>query len=267
MARPADRHPAAAPPGRPPDEAATADGRTPAAGAARGGSRTALLWVAALYPTLAAWLYFVALGDHPQMRVAYGAAKVLQALLPLVGWYLLGMERRHAGGGTRRGATTAGVLTGLLLGGGVLAAWASPLARWDALGPVPERVWARLVALGADTPLRFVALALFLSVLHSWFEEYYWRWFLFGQLERRMAGWRAMALSSLAFASHHWIVLDSFLAGAHRWTATLPLTLLVAAAGAVWAWLYRRYRGLKAPWVSHLLVDAALMAVGYQLIW
>lgn len=238
-----------------------------AAGEGRAGLRTALLWVAALYPTLAAWLYFVALADHPQMRLAYGAAKVLQALLPLAGWYLLGMARRHAAGGAPAGAPTAGALTGLLLGGGVLAAWASPLARWEALGPVPERVWARLVALGADTPLRFVALALFLSVLHSWFEEYYWRWFLFGQLERRMPGWRAMALSSLAFASHHWIVLDSFLAGAHRWTATLPLTLLVAAAGAVWAWLYRRYRGLFAPWLSHLLVDAALMAVGYQLIW
>ena len=222
--------------------------------------------VAALYPLLAAWLYFVALGEHPQMRVAYGAAKVVQALLPLVGWWVLRMER-GAGGGPAPGSVRAGLLTGALLGGGVLAAWASPLAQWGALAPVPERVWARLVALGADSPLRFLVLALFLSVLHSWFEEYYWRWFLFGQLERRMAGWKAMALSSLAFALHHWVVLDSFLAGGHRWTATLPLTLLVAAAGAVWAWLYRRYRGLLAPWVSHLLVDAVLMAVGYQLIW
>jgi membrane protease YdiL (CAAX protease family) len=228
---------------------------------------TALLVVAALYPTLAAWLYFVTLGDHPQMRVAYGGAKVVQALLPLVGWWLLGMARGSGQPPVRRGAPTAGLLTGLLLGGGVLAAWASPLAQWQALGPVPGRVWARLVTLGADTPLRFLALAIFLSVLHSWFEEYYWRWFVFGQLERRMAGWKAMTLSSLAFASHHWIVLDSFLAGEHRWTATLPLTLLVAAAGAVWAWLYRRYRGVLAPWLSHLLVDAALMAVGYQLIW
>jgi uncharacterized protein len=226
---------------------------------------TALLVVAALYPTVAAWLYFVTLGDHPQMRLAYGAAKVLQALLPLLGWWLLRMERQRASG--LPGGAVAGLLTGALLGVGVFAAWASPLASWAALGPVPTRVWARLVALGADSPLRYLALALFLSVLHSWFEEYYWRWFLYGQLERRMVAWKAVTLSSLAFASHHWIVLDSFLAGAHRWTATLPLTLVVAAAGAVWAWLYRRYRGLLSPWLSHLLVDAALMAVGYQLIW
>ena len=225
----------------------------------------AFLAVVALYPFAAAWLYFVALGDHPQMRLAYGGAKVLQALLPLVGWWLLRMDRSTAA--PTRGATRAGLLTGAILGGAVLAAWASPLADWSALGPVPGRVWARLVALGADTPVRFLALAMFLSVLHSWFEEYYWRWFLFGQLERRLAGWKAMALSSVAFALHHWIVLDSFLAGAHRWTATLPLTATVAAAGAVWAWLYRRYGGLRSPWVSHLLVDAALMAVGYQLIW
>ena len=226
---------------------------------------TALLAVTALYPTLAAWLYFVAVGDHPQMRLIYGGAKVVQALLPLVGWYLLRMERDAAA--SAPGGVVAGLATGALLGGGVLAAWASPLAQWSALGPVPGRIWARLVVLGADTPLRFLALALFLSVLHSWFEEYYWRWFLFGALERRMAGWKAMTISSLAFAAHHWIVLDSFLAGQHRWTATLPLTLLVAAAGGVWAWLFRRYRGLAAPWVSHLLVDGALMLVGYRLIW
>jgi uncharacterized protein len=231
----------------------------------RPGLATAFLVVAALYPTVAAWLYFVALGDHPQMRLAYGAAKVLQALLPLAGWWLLRMDRQRGPGAA--GGVVAGLLTGALLGGGVLAAWASPLASWAGFGPVPARVWARLVALGADSPLRYLALALFLSVLHSWFEEYYWRWFLCGQLERRMAAWKAVALSSLAFASHHWIVLDSFLAGAYRWTATLPLTLVVAAAGAVWAWLYLRYRGLLSPWLSHLLVDAALMAVGYQLIW
>jgi membrane protease YdiL (CAAX protease family) len=230
-----------------------------------GRSGTALLALCAVYPTVAAWLYFVALGDHPQMRLAYGAAKLLQALLPLLGWWLLRMDR---GGGERRaGGVAAGLLTGALLAGAVLAAWASPLMQWDALAPAPGRIWARLVALGADTPLRYLGLAAFLSVLHSWFEEYYWRWFLFGQLERRIGGWPAMAASSLAFSAHHWIVLDSFLGGDHRWAATLPLTLVVAAAGGVWAWLYRRYGGLRAPWLSHLLVDAALMAVGYQLIW
>src|SRR5690606_20048332 len=133
------------------------------------------------------------------------------------------------------GATRVGLLTGALLGGGVLAAWASPLSRLPALAPAAGQIWERLVALDAASPLRYLALALFLSVLHSWFEEYYWRWFLFGQLERRLGAPAAIALSSLAFSAHHWVVLDSFLAGDHRWTATLPLTLLVAAAGAVWA--------------------------------
>ena len=72
--------------------------------------------------------------------------------------------------------------------------------------------------------------------------------------------------SSLAFASHHWIIVDTFLAGHHRWTATLPLTLLVAAGGSIWGLLYLRHRSLLAPWLSHLLVDAALMVVGYRLV-
>jgi hypothetical protein len=101
---------------------------------ARGRLHGAFLVVVALYPTLGAWLYFVALAEHPQMRVAYGAAKVVQALLPLAGWYLLGMERTtHRGGRAgRRFTVRDGLLTGALLGGGVLAAWASPLMRWEA---------------------------------------------------------------------------------------------------------------------------------------
>ena len=40
----------------------------------------------------------------------------------------------------------------------------------------------------------------------------------------------------------------------------------VATGGAVWAWLYERTGSLWAAWLSHLLVDTAIMAVGYDLV-
>jgi membrane protease YdiL (CAAX protease family) len=143
---------------------------------------------------------------------------------------------------------------------------APPLHGWAPLALAPAGIVRRLVALRITTPAAYLALTLGLSVVHSLFEEYYWRWFLFGRLALRLRPRMAVLVASLAFALHHWIVVDSFLGGAHRLVATLPLTLLVAIAGALWCWLYRREGSLLAPWLSHLLVDAALMAVGWWMV-
>jgi len=228
-------------------------------------ARLSLLAVAASFPTFAAWTYFVVWAHTPWMRVLYGVCKVAQAALPLLGWWALGMERRPAWS-ARPGAAVAGLFSGAVIGGATLAVFAGPLPAWLPLAEIAGRIHERLVDLGAATPLRYLLLALGLSVAHSLFEEYYWRWFLFGQLQLRLPLGAALTLAGLAFASHHWIVVDSFLGGQHRLTATLPLTLLVAVGGGWWGWLFQRHRSLLAPWLSHLLVDGALMAVGWQLV-
>ncbi len=203
------------------------------------------------------------------MRVLYGASKVAQGSLPLIGWWALDMRRRPAWSGRRSGwlrAAAAGIVSGIVLGGPVLAAYAAgPLRAWLPLDEAAARIHTLLVDFGAATPARYLLLALGLSVAHSLFEEYYWRWFLLGQLRERLPFALALTLGSLAFASHHWIVVDSFLGGEHRVLTTL-VTLLVAAGGGLWGWLFHRHRTLLAPWLSHLLVDGALMLVGWQLI-
>jgi membrane protease YdiL (CAAX protease family) len=232
-------------------------------------ARLLLLVVAASFPTFAALTYFVVWAHTPWMKVLYAASKVVQAALPLLGWWALGMERRPGWAARPSGrsrAALAGLISGGAIGGVVLAAFAGPLPAWLPLAEVARRIHERLVDLGAATPLRFLLLALGLSVVHSLFEEYYWRWFFFGQLQLRLPLPAALTLAGLAFASHHWIVVDSFLGGEHRLAVTLPLTLTVAAGGAWWGWLFQRHRSLLAPWLSHLLVDGALMAVGWQLV-
>ena len=136
-------------------------------------------------------------------------------------------------------------------------------------GPLLEearpRILSRVQAIGADTPIRFLGLALFLSVIHSLLEEYYWRWFVFGRLQERMHVAGAVILSSAAFTLHHVIVLHAFL-GPDFWPVTLALSLAVGLGGAIWAVIYHRCRLLAAPWISHILVDLAILAIGYHLI-
>lgn len=225
-----------------------------------------VLLLAMVFPALATWLYFVALAGRPSMRPAYAACKVAQFALPLA-WVALVQGRavrpeRHHG----RGIPT-GLLFGLGVLGAVLLLYVGVLRSSEAFAEFPARLRAKLADIGADTPARFLGLAVFLSILHSFLEEYYWRWFVFGQLQRGMPWTRAASISGLAFMAHHVIVIDAYLAPGHFWTVAAPLSLGVAAGGFAWAWLYHRTGSLYGPWLSHLLADAGLMIIGYDWVW
>jgi len=38
------------------------------------------------------------------------------------------------------------------------------------------------------------------------------------------------------------------------------------AAGACWSWLYLRYGSIWPAWISHVIADIAVFAVGWQLL-
>jgi len=48
--------------------------------------------------------------------------------------------------------------------------------------------------------------------------------------------------------------------------AALPFSLCIAVGGMVWAWLYHRTHTIYSSWISHLVIDAAIMVVGYDLV-
>lgn len=223
----------------------------------------AVLAFALAWPTVYTWLYFVALAGSPAMRVAYGLGKTIQFALP-VAWLVL-VERQRIGWPRW---TSRGLALGAAFGAAVfVATWGlyrlalqgSPL-----LAEAPAQIAAKLADVGCNTPLSFLGLAVFYCLLHSGAEEYYWRWFTFGQLRRLTPVWAAGLISSLGFMSHHVLVVATFV---HPWPAAAALSLAVAVGGGVWAALYHRTGSLYAPWLSHLLVDAVLMLIGYDLVW
>lgn len=225
----------------------------------------ALILVAMVLPTAAAWVYFITLAGRPGMAATYLAAKAAQALLPLVGWYALGMHRHPAWSRPAQG-WGSGILAGALLSLPAVVLYAAFLRGTALLEGAPAQIEQRLDAFHATTLGGYLALALALSLLHSLFEEYYWRWFLFAALRERMAWWAALTLSSAAFAAHHAVVIAGLLGpGAPAWVIAAG-TLAVAVAGATWSWLYQRHGSLLAPWASHVVVDLAVMAIGLDLI-
>lgn len=238
---------------------------------------TAALAFALLFPTLGIWLYFVAASVPAWTRILYLGSKVVQFSFPLVwtwradGGLRWDSEDRSGGGASRasgrRRRFAAGLLTGLLTGllaaAAVLLGHRFLLAGNPLLAGLPAGIAARLAAIGIDSAGGFLTVAVFYSVVHSLLEESYWRWFVFGRLRRRLGFPAAVALSGLAFAAHH-VVLIGLLLGSFG-PLTWLLALVVAAGGAAWAWLYEKSGSLAGPWLSHALVDAALMTVGYRL--
>jgi membrane protease YdiL (CAAX protease family) len=235
-------------------------------------SRRVVATVAAaamVFPSLLTWLYFVALQGHPAavQQVVYTTGKILQFGLPLL--WVLAVKGRIPRAASRRTwrlpySIGVGAVFGLLVAAAILAGYYGWLQSSGWFTAAETAIGQKALAFGLRTPAQFAAVGIFYALVHSLLEEYYWRWFVFGQLRRLLPLGQSTALASLAFAAHHWIVLGSYFG---RFSpVTWLMTFAVAVGGAVWCGIYHRSHSLLGPWLSHALVDAAIFAVGFAII-
>ena len=97
----------------------------------------------------------------------------------------------------------------------------------------------KIIGFGINSAAKYFLLAGFYSLFHSLLEEYYWRWFVFRQLERLIPLWPAIILSGIAFTLHHIVVLAIYFQRrtvARRRYSRAPSPI----GGCFWAWLYHR---------------------------
>jgi membrane protease YdiL (CAAX protease family) len=267
------------------------------------------LLFAMIFPTVAAWSYFLGLAGrgsvvNPWQQAAYVIGKVVQFSFPLAFLVFLGRRAQqrtqrqraytqHAPVGElpptakswdvsldsgwrdprwlqvqrpRFSGLRPALIFGLAVAAVMLGVYFGALRGTRLLEKTPAMVRHKLEQVDMATPECYVVLAVFVVAAHSLLEEYYWRWFVFGGLRLFLSLAPAMLLSSLAFMAHHVVVLYVYLPGKF-WSAALPFALGIAAGGAVWAWLYERNGSLGAPWLSHLIIDAAIFAIGWDLLW
>jgi len=223
-----------------------------------------ILFVALVLPSLVTWAYFVWLAEAGVAKqIAYSVGKIVQFALPMV-WVLV-IRRQSLELSSPSGK---GVLLGLAFGVVVAVAMfvlygAILKPRGFVEGRVRREAVAKIRQFGLTRLWRYAALGVFYALAHSALEEYYWRWFVFGRLEARVSLWPAVAVSSLGFMAHHVILLGVYFGW--RSPATFVFSLAVAVGGAAWAWLYAESGSLLGPWLSHLLIDAAIFTIGYDL--
>ena len=246
-------------------------------------STLAAIVFAMFFPTVLTWVYFVLMANWSAyaQQSAYSVLKFVQFGFPAVwSWCYfretlpalvpgrqhpeLAVASQQAGSKIPGSGWLVSVWFGLFVAASVFAGyWFLSRTGWIEESFV-EVVRQRVSGMDIDTPLRFAALGVFYALIHSYLEEYYWRWFVYIRLRDYLPDKMAILVSSLGFMSHHVILLGTFFG----WSS--PLTWVfsvgVAIGGVVWAWLYRRTGNLLYPWISHLIVDAALFTLGYFLV-
>jgi len=220
---------------------------------------------ALLFPSLLTLVYFLLLASATAATqfAAYGSLKFIQFGFPLF-WVLFVQHRRIQ----LKRLGSEGLAAGIAFGAFVLLAmWVLyqqillPSGMMDiAKGPVADKI----TGLGVNTIVTYLAMALFYSLVHSFLEEYYWRWFVFAQLRDLVSVPLAILISSLGFMAHHVILVGAFFG----WDSPLAwgLAICVSVGGVIWAWMYQRWNSLYPIWFGHLLVDAGIFWVGYDLV-
>ena len=220
--------------------------------------------VALVLPSVVTWLYFFQAERLPAgaQGAVFGVVKVLQFAFPAV-WMIWVARRPPQIKWPGLGGVAIGVAFGLVVAGAMLALYYQWLSTAPDFEGAEDAMEAKLLGFGLTSAWKFAALGVFYSLCHSLLEEYYWRWFVFGQLQRFTTFTTAMVVSSLGFMAHHVLVLGKYF-GFDSWQ-TWAFSLCVAVGGGVWAWLYKRTGSLLGPWISHLIVDAAIFWLGFEI--
>lgn len=199
----------------------------------------------------------------PGGQAVYGAGKLWLLGLP-VAWLLLVERDSVSLSPARRGGMATGAILGVAISVVIVAAWwltsENDMFRDLRIPPPMIRRAARMS--GIDEPVRYLGLALFLTLINSILEEYVWRWFVFRQAEALLPAAGAVVVSSLCFTLHHVVSLRLQM----PWGPTILASSGVFVGGVIWSWCYLRYRSIWPGWLSHAIVDAAIFAIGWQLI-
>ncbi len=203
-----------------------------------------------------AYAYFVVFANTPLASPLYSAVKILLFFWPLI-WLALGAPLPKFTFRITPRSALIGLACGVVMAASIFALYT--------LLHATIAVYAADILTKADDlfPLQYyIPVAIVFCLVHSLFEEYFWRWFVFSGLRLRMPAIAAALVGSVAFTLHHIVILSQFFPAG----LTALTSFGVFIGGLIWCFLYNKTNSLAASWISHALVDGAIFAIGYVLI-
>lgn len=208
-------------------------------------------------PTLSTLLSYSA-GDGAISQAIFVLTKLWLLCVPII-WFLkidggtMSWSKPEQGGyamsiGLGLAMSVAMLLAWFLLGDAIDATLLS-----DALEPV-----------GLLNPTIYLLATVYWILFNSLLEEYVFRWFLVIKSETLVGpGNPAIILSALIFVVHHTVALAVF---GFPWWANVISSIAIFIGGAVFSWLYVRYRSVWIPYIAHAICDVAVFGVGATIL-
>ena len=187
----------------------------------------------------------------------WAAAKVWMVALPLL--WLLRVDRKPLRWSP---PTKAGLAAGALVGVVAAALIFAVFGLWGAAWIDPTGMRSILEPVGLTSKGIYLAAAAYWILCNSILEEYVYRWFIFKRAKTLWGSRWAVVASAAAFVLHHAIVLSIYF----DWRVTVLACAGIFVGGVLWSMLYRKYGNIWAPYVSHAIIDVAVFAVGWVLL-
>jgi membrane protease YdiL (CAAX protease family) len=215
-----------------------------------------------LIPGLGAMAYFDWLGDHPLAQPTYAATKVFILLWPILATLLI-LKRPIRLGLKPISHHLKAIPLGLAIGlpiAGLMWLWMQVPFLAEVVQGGADGVQKKVTDLGFLD--HFIPFALYVTLFHSLLEEYFWRWFVYGNLRKVISRPAAHLIAGIAFTLHHIAVTIQFFP--IGWA--LFFSFSVGVGGIFWSRLYQKQKTLVGAWASHAVVDAALMILGWHLL-
>ena len=216
----------------------------------------AAVLLAIFVPSFFAFFYFFLFADKSFAQILYSISRVFLVVFP-IGWVLLVNKSVFPRIRFKTKGLFAGILSGLIIGGVILLVYFLVFK---------GRIDFSEIKLKAEqykfTGINYFFYAFFLTIINSSIEEYYWRWFTLSKLRNLISDNKAIFISAVGFTLHHIIVLLVYFGLMFG----LLFSIGVFIGGIIWAYFYKRYDSILPCIISHLIVDAALMIIGYDVI-
>lgn len=215
------------------------------------------LLLVGLAPTVSIFISFGTDGGIIS-QIAYFISKIWLLVIPLI-WYLKVDGGKLSLSKPKQGGYAMATGLGLVMSGVIFGAWliVGDLIDGDLLRDAVEPVGLLDLRL-------YVGGVIYWTVLNSLLEEYVFRWFLVVKSEALVGtGTPAILLSAFIFVIHHTFALLFF---GFPWWANLLASVSLFVGGAIFSWLYIRYRSVWMPYIAHAICDIAVFGIGAIII-
>ena len=209
-----------------------------------------------ILPSFFSFCYFGFFVGQSSAQILYSVSRVLLVLLPII-WILLVDKDKFPFVRFKKDGLFAGVLSGLIIGASLIALYF--LFFKNILDFTMLKYKATQLGFSGTN---FIFIAIFITIINSSIEEYYWRWFAFTKMRNVVSRRKAILISSIGFSFHHLIVLITYFGLVFG----ILFSFGVFLGGVIWVYFYDKYDSIMPCIISHLMIDAAVMIIGYDII-